>query len=222
MISLTNKQLLILGMARQGMALARFAVAAGAEVTISDLRPAESLKAEIDQLSDLKIKYVLGGHPDILLDRCDLMAVSGSVPLTAPIVQAAKARGIPLTNDSHEVIKRISTPLTIGITGSAGKTTTTSLVGAIFETAGIRAWVGGNIGRPLITSVPKIEASDTMVQELSSFQLDLWRQSPHVAAVTNITPNHLDRHKTMAAYTAAQSQYPDASAERRYRYLEPR
>ena len=205
MDSLTNKHLLILGLARQGSALARFAAGVGARVTVSDLRSADQLRAELAELDGLTIETVLGSHPESLLDNCDLLALSGSVPLTAPIVRAAVARGIRLTNDSQEAIRRLHREQTIGITGSAGKTTTTALVGKIFETAGIKAWVGGNIGRPLIEHVAEIKPSDTVVQELSSFQLDLWTQSPHIAAVTNITPNHLDRHKTLEAYTAAKA-----------------
>lgn len=205
MASLTDKQLLILGLARQGTALARFAAGIGARVTVSDLRAADQLQTELAQLDGLPIKTVLGSHPESLLDQCDLLALSGSVPLTAPIVRAAMARGIPLTNDSQEVLRRLRPEQTIGITGSAGKTTTTALVGKIFETAGIKAWVGGNIGRPLIEHIAQIKPTDTVVQELSSFQLDLWTQSPHIAAVTNITPNHLDRHKTLEAYTNAKA-----------------
>jgi UDP-N-acetylmuramoylalanine--D-glutamate ligase len=93
----------------------------------------------------------------------------------------------------------------IGITGSAGKTTTTALTGVMAQMSGRRTWVGGNIGRPLIADLNKMEPDDIVVQELSSFQLELWTQSPPVAAVLNITPNHLDRHKTMAAYSAAKA-----------------
>ncbi|MBK8902954.1 MAG: UDP-N-acetylmuramoyl-L-alanine--D-glutamate ligase [Anaerolineaceae bacterium] len=204
MDELHGKRLLILGLARQGKALARFAIEAGAAVTITDLRPPEKLRDILDELSDLDIRYVLGEHPMELVDESDILAVSGGVPLEAPLVQAAQARGIPITNDSLEFTKRTPTAV-IGITGSAGKTTTTALTGVMSQVAGRRTWVGGNIGQPLIADLHKMEPDDVVVQELSSFQLEIWDRSPHIATVLNITPNHLDRHKTMKAYTNAKA-----------------
>ncbi len=204
MDELSGKRLLILGLARQGKALARFAAEAGAQVTISDLRSPEKLAGMLADLNDLDVAYVLGEHPMSLLDKTDVMAISGGVPVDAPLVQAARARGIRITNDSQEFMKRAPTAV-IGITGSAGKTTTTALTGVMGQVAGRRTWVGGNIGRPLIADLHKMQPGDMVVQELSSFQLEIWAQSPHVAAVLNITPNHLDRHKTMAAYADAKA-----------------
>ncbi len=204
MDELSGKHVLILGLARQGKALARFAAEAGAHVTISDLRPPEKLTAVLADLQDLDIAYVLGEHPMSLLEKTDVLAISGGVPLDAPLVQAAQARGIRLTNDSQEFMNRAPTAV-IGITGSAGKTTTTALTGVMGQVAGRRTWVGGNIGRPLIADLHKMQPDDMVVQELSSFQLEIWTQSPHVAAILNITPNHLDRHKTMAAYAEAKA-----------------
>ena len=204
MDTLTGKRLLILGFARQGKALARFAVGVGAQVTISDLRPAERLQDSLAELGDLPVRYVLGEHPMRLLDEADVVAISGGVPADAPLVQAARERGLPITNDSQEFIRRAPTAV-IGITGSAGKTTTTALTGVMAQVAGRRTWVGGNIGRPLLADLDKMAPEDVVVQELSSFQLEIWQQSPPIAAVLNVTPNHLDRHKTMAAYTAAKA-----------------
>ncbi len=204
MDALYGKRLVILGLARQGTALARFAVGVGAQVVVSDLRPAEKLAGALAELADLPLTYVLGEHPMSLLEGADVLAISGGVPTDMPLVQAARQQGILLTNDSLEFMRRVSAPV-IGITGSAGKTTTTALTGLICQTAARRTWVGGNIGRPLIADLDKIDADDLVVQELSSFQLELWPQSPPIAAVLNITPNHLDRHKTMEAYTAAKA-----------------
>jgi len=204
MDDLTGKRLLILGLARQGTALARFAAGNGAQVTVSDLRSEEKLSGIMVELADLELSYVLGEHPMSLLDKTDMLAISGGVPIDAPIVQAARERGIPVTNDSLEFMKRTPTTV-IGITGSAGKTTTTALTGVMGQLAGRRTWVGGNIGRPLIADLPKMSADDLVVQELSSFQLELWTESPRLAAVLNITPNHLDRHHTMEAYTTAKA-----------------
>ncbi|MCA9941022.1 MAG: UDP-N-acetylmuramoyl-L-alanine--D-glutamate ligase [Anaerolineales bacterium] len=205
MDTLTGKHLLILGLARQGMALARFAVSVGAKVTVSDLRLAEQLQANLAALADCPIAYVLGEHPLSLLDGVDVVAVSGSVPASAPIVRVAVERGIPVTNDSQLFAERNPARRTMGITGSAGKTTTTTLTGRLCLASGVTTWVGGNIGQPLIGCLDQIQPQDYVVQELSSFQLEWWRRSPAVAAVLNITPNHLDRHRTMAAYSDAKA-----------------
>ena len=201
---LQGKRLLILGLARQGKALSRFAVGVGAQVTVSDLRPAAALPAEMAELADLQIEYVLGEHPMALLEMADVVAISGSVPANAPLVAAARRRGLTVTNDSQEFIRRSPTAV-IGITGSAGKTTTTALTGVMGQVDGRTTWVGGNIGRPLLADLHKMAADDMVVQELSSFQLEIWAQSPPVAAVLNITPNHLDRHKTMRDYVSAKA-----------------
>ncbi|MFQ5419533.1 MAG: Mur ligase family protein, partial [Anaerolineae bacterium] len=204
MDNFTGKHIVILGLARQGKALARFAAGVGAVVTVSDLRSPQKLEATLTSLSDLAINYVLGEHPMSLLDQADVLAISGGVPADAPLVTAARERNITVTNDSQEFLQRTPTAV-IGITGSAGKTTTTALTGVISQVAGRRTWVGGNIGRPLIADLHKMAADDVVVQELSSFQLEIWDRSPQVAAVLNITPNHLDRHKTMKAYIDAKA-----------------
>jgi len=204
MDDLAGKRLVILGLARQGMALARFAANAGAEVVVSDLRKRAQLQASIDSLMGLGISYVLGEHPISLLEGTDILAISGGVPSDIPLVNAAKAKGIVISNDSQEFIRRA--PATcIGITGSAGKTTTTALTGAMGKASGRNTWIGGNIGRPLIAELQAMQPSDLVVQELSSFQLEVWQHSPPIAAVLNITPNHLDRHKSMAVYSDAKA-----------------
>jgi UDP-N-acetylmuramoylalanine--D-glutamate ligase len=199
-----GKKLVIMGLARQGKVLARFAAEAGARVTVTDMRPAEKLGEIMAELADLEIEYVLGEHPMSLLDKTDVLAISGGVPADAPLVLAARERGIQVTNDSQEFMRRTPTAV-IGITGSAGKSTTTALTGVMGQMSRRRTWVGGNIGRPLLADLHKMAPDDVVVQELSSFQLEIWTQSPPVAAVLNITPNHLDRHKTMAAYASAKA-----------------
>lgn len=198
----------ILGFARQGKALARFFAERGALVTVSDRRKADVLGAAMVDLEDLPIRYVLGKHPLALLDGCDLLCLSGGVPPDLSIVKAAQERGIPVSNDAQEFLKRCPA-LVIGITGSAGKTTTTVLVGKMLCASGFTTWVGGNIGNPLINDLPNVQPDHRVVLELSSFQLELMTGadavSPAVAGVLNITPNHLDRHKTMVAYRAAKS-----------------
>ncbi len=201
---LTGKKIVILGLARQGKALARFAAESGASVIVSDLRSADQLQASMAELQDLDIDYVLGEHPMNLLSGADLLAVSGGVPLDLPLIEAARAQGLIISNDSQEFMKRTPANV-IGITGSAGKTTTTALVGEMARAAGRRTWVGGNIGRPLISDLDQMLPGDLVVQELSSFQLELWHDSPPVAAILNITPNHLDRHKSMLEYSQAKA-----------------
>ena len=197
-----GKRVVILGLARQGVALARFLAQSGAKVTVSDLSDKAALANEVSDLQGLSIRYVLGEHPLSLLDKADLLCLSGGVPIDIPIVAEARQRGIPLSNDAQVFLERCPAPI-IGITGSAGKTTTTALTGEMCRAAGFRTWVGGNIGNPLITDLGEIKPDDRVVMELSSFQLELMTVSPHIAAVLNITPNHLDRHETMKAYIAA-------------------
>jgi len=192
----------VLGLGRQGKAMALYYVAHGQPVTVSDMRTVEQLQAALGELSGLPIRYVLGGHPLSLLDDCDLLVVSGGVSPDIPVVQEALARGIPVSNDAQEFMLRSPAPI-VGISGSAGKTTTTSLVGSMLVATGLTTWVGGNIGNPLISDLDRIQASHRVVMELSSFQLELMTLSPQVAGILNITPNHLDRHKTMEAYLAA-------------------
>ncbi|MBN1563513.1 MAG: UDP-N-acetylmuramoyl-L-alanine--D-glutamate ligase [Anaerolineae bacterium] len=227
-------------MARQGRALGRWLPTIGARVTLTDARPAEKLTDAIREFADHDhVTIVPGGHPLDLLDDCDLLCVSGGVPLTIPIIQAALARGIRVANDAQLFLERCPAPV-IGITGSAGKTTTTALVGAMCRhwtdsssenqnpyspqrrgerrenqgetgegqkqaATGRKTFVGGNIGDVLLDVLPQIAPEDRVVMELSSFQLDLITTSPPIATVLNLTPNHLDRHGTMAAYRAAKA-----------------
>ncbi len=205
---IVDQHFVVLGLARQGLAVTRWLVEQGAQVTVSDAKPEAELQAPIDALRDLDVKFVLGGHPLSLLDDGDVLCLSGGVPIDLPIVMEAQRRGIPLTNDAQLFVERCPAPV-IGITGSAGKTTTTTLAGEIFKVAHFTTWVGGNIGNPLISDLAELLPSDRVVMELSSFQLDVMTVSPHVAAVLNITPNHLDRHPSMAAYIEAKRRILD-------------
>ncbi len=204
-----NTRVLILGAARQGLALARWLARHGAAVTLSDARPEEQMQAEKESLAGLNIRWALGGHPLELLNETDVLCLSGGVPLTLPIVKEAVQRGIPLSNDT-QVFMEVVPCRTIGITGSAGKTTTTTLVGEMAKRSSVnRSYVGGNIGDPLINYVDEMKPEDLAILEISSFQLEQITISPNIAAITNITPNHLDRHGTMEAYTAAKARILD-------------
>ena len=202
-----EKRVLIIGAARQGLALARYLNRKGAQVILNDKTPAEQMVSARAALADLPIEWILGEHPLSLLERVDVVCLSGGIPLSLPIVVAARQRGLPLTNDSQIFMQVAPCPV-IGITGSAGKTTTTTLVGrmALAAMQGPRkSWIGGNIGLPLIDLVEQISPEDIVVLELSSFQLEQMTLSPQIAVVLNITPNHLDRHKNLEAYTAAKA-----------------
>ncbi len=210
-----DRKVVIIGAARQGLALARYLGKHGATVVLNDRLPEQDLLPQRRALSDhlaaydYAVEWVCGSHPLDILDGADTVFVSGGVPLSLPLIQEAKTRGIPLSNDSQLFLETAPCKV-IGITGSAGKTTTTALVGGILRDAytpgstqvpprGV--WVGGNIGEPLLTMVDEMAKNDLAVMELSSFQLELITRSPQLAVVLNITPNHLDRHGTMQAYT---------------------
>ena len=201
----------ILGMARQGLAAARFLLQNGARVTLSDQRSSDQLANETDALTLFaeehgasQPRFVLGGHPTTLLDSTDLLLLSGGVSPGIPLVREAKRRGIALSNDGALTLRHCPVPV-IGITGSAGKTTTTTLTSLMLEAAGYRVHVGGNIGTPLIDRLQEIQGGDKVVMELSSFQLELMDCSPAIAAIVNITPNHLDRHPSMSHYAGAKA-----------------
>ncbi len=210
--SWSGRNVLVVGAARQGITLARYLSRHGARVTITDQKTADKVPEAAAALADLPIRWALGGHPLSLLEGCDLVCPSGGVSLDLPLVAEASRRGIPLSNDS-QIFLEVAPCKVIGITGSAGKTTTTTLVWRMANAAANdqryrmngRVFLGGNIGTPLISEVDEMTADDLAVMELSSFQLEIMTCSPQVAAVLNITPNHLDRHGTMEAYTAAKA-----------------
>ncbi len=205
-----DKQVVMVGAARQGVALSRYLAEHGAAVILNDRRPEEALTAARKELTDLEITWVTGDHPFEILEDADLVCISGGVPLDLPLVEEAIRRNIPLSNDSQIFLDAAPCPV-IGITGSSGKTTTTALVGEIarqhyaLRKPENRVWVGGNIGDPLVQYLDEMRAEDLAVMELSSFQLEIMTASPQIAAILNLTPNHLDRHKTMSAYISAKS-----------------
>lgn len=206
------RRVVILGAARQGTATARFFLAAGDYVTLSDTRPAGQLADVASGLTEFaaslgaaeRLRFAFGGHPLSLLEGADLLCLSGGVSPAIPIVRAASAAGIPLSNDGLLTLAHCPVPI-IGVTGSAGKTTTTTLVGLMLEAAGFTVHVGGNIGTPLLDRLAAVGPGDKVVMEFSSFQGELFDRSPAIAAILNITPNHLDRHPSMSHYAAAKA-----------------
>jgi len=210
MVLWEGKTVLMIGAARQGIALSRYLVNKGAKVILNDRRPDDELETARQELAGLGISWVTGFHPTNILDGVDMVCLSGGIPLDLPLVQAAVQRNIPLSNDSQIFLEAAPCPV-IGITGSSGKSTTTALVGEIakhhckYKMPNNHVWVGGNIGNPLIQDINQIKENDIVVMELSSFQLEIMTVSPTISAILNLTPNHLDRHKSMSRYVSAKS-----------------
>jgi len=206
-MSYTGKRVTVVGLGREGRAVARVLAREGAYVTVSDARDEQALAEGIAALADLPVpvRYALGtDDPDRVLD-CDLLALSPGVDKRAPLVREALRRGVPITSETALFFARCPAPI-IGVTGSAGKTTTTTLVGEMLRRDGTRPlYVGGNIGSPLLERLGEITPDARVVLELSSFQLEWLERSPSIAVITNLTPNHLDRHETMEAYAAAKA-----------------
>ncbi len=199
---LAGRRVLVIGFGRQGQALARWLPTVGATPIVTDMRSAEEMGVDLRDFP--RARFVLGEHPSSLLNNTDMVCISGGVSLEMPLVLEAMQRQIPVTNDAQLFMERCAAPI-IGITGSAGKTTTTTLVGSILKRASLTTWIGGNIGNVLLDVVMGIQPDHQVVMELSSFQLELMFTSPQIAAVLNVTPNHLDRHKTMENYLRAKS-----------------
>ena len=194
----------VVGLGREGLAVARVLAGEGARVLVSDARDAATLAPQIAVLAGLRVEYSLGGNrPDEVLD-CDMLVLSPGVDKRVPLVREAVRRGIPITSETALFFERCPAPI-IGVTGSSGKTTTTTLIGAMLGGGARPVFVGGNIGRPLLERLGEIAPDAWVVLELSSFQLEWLRASPRIAVVTNLTPNHLDRHETMEAYVAAKT-----------------
>ncbi|HLG70036.1 MAG TPA: UDP-N-acetylmuramoyl-L-alanine--D-glutamate ligase [Chloroflexota bacterium] len=191
----------VVGLGREGTALARYLVKQGHDVTVTDAKPAEALQPELEQLKGLPISFALGGHPSEVLDGADVIYLSAGIKPHQPPFPGRTN----LSSLTELFFERCPAPI-VGITGSAGKTTTTTLVGKMLEQGPRRVWVGGNIGRPLINELDEMTPEDWVVLELSSFQLNRLRKSPHVSVVTNITPNHLDWHnESMQEYIDAKA-----------------
>ncbi len=199
-----GSSVLVMGLARSGEAVARLLQKLGARVTVNDAKPKEALAAAENLEAD-GIKVVAGDHPLTLLDECDLIVKNPGIPYDRPLLVEATARGIPIVTEVEIAYAVTKSPI-IGITGSNGKTTTTSLVGYIFEKAGRPAIVAGNIGTPLAAVAYDSDPAEWIIAELSSFQLQGTSAfRPHIAALLNLYPAHLDYHGSMSAYIAAKS-----------------
>jgi UDP-N-acetylmuramoylalanine--D-glutamate ligase len=204
-MELNNKRVLVVGLGRSGVASAFFLQDRGAKVTVSDEKSEAQLQHEIAALLDRGVSIETGRHGERTFRDQDLIVVSPGVPSDQPQLQHARSLGIPVIGEV-ELAFRFLQGKVIAITGSNGKTTTTSLVGEILSKGGKRTLVGGNIGTPVISLVGQSTAETLNVLEISSFQLETIQQfRPWIAAILNITPDHLDRHRTFQAYVAAKA-----------------
>ena len=200
-MELGGKRVLVLGLARTGRETARFLAQQGADVLVSDLRSAAELEAEVNALAGLPIRYRLGGQDLNCLDAVELVVPSPGVPMNNLVLQEASRRGVEIISEIELAYRRLSVPL-VAITGTNGKSTTTTLIGEILKANGMKTFVGGNLGAPLIGSTSG--NWDWGVVEVSSFQLEwvkLFR--PRIAVLLNLTEDHLDRYSDLAAYGRA-------------------
>ncbi len=194
-----------LGLFGGGVAAARFAAERGANVTVTDKRSENDLTESINTLSDLDLRFVLGRHDEDDFRNADIVIVSPAVPRESPLLQVARDSGATLTTEIALFSERCKGRI-IAVSGSNGKTTTTSLIGAIMQSHDSRTRIGGNLGKSLLSEVAEIEPGVPVVLEVSSFQLE-WlgdeKWAPEIGVLTNLSPNHLDRHGTYDNYVAA-------------------
>jgi len=204
--ALAGRRVTVVGLARSGVAACRLLAALGAEVTGTDAQAAETLGAGVAAaLAAAGVRLYLGGHPSEAFRGAELAVVSPGVPADHAVLVECRRRAVPVIGEL-ELAYRVMSADVIAITGTNGKTTTTTLVGALLADSGRPVLVGGNIGRPLAAEALTFPTHGLVVAEASSFQLetiDTFR--PRVAALLNVTPDHLDRHGTLAAYAEAKA-----------------
>jgi UDP-N-acetylmuramoylalanine--D-glutamate ligase len=209
MHNLSGKRVTVAGLGRfgGGIAVSRWLVEQGARVLVTDLAPAETLSDSIKQLEGLEIEYHLGGHHEEDFSCADLVVASPAIPRTDHYLQIAKAAGVPVTTEICLLVERLPGQTVIGVSGTKGKSTTTAMLGRMLKRANT-TWVGGNIGGSLLFELPKMNASDWVVLELSSYMLDYLgdvQWAPHVSVLTLLTQDHLAWHGSAQAYTQAKA-----------------
>jgi UDP-N-acetylmuramoylalanine--D-glutamate ligase len=204
-VELNNKRVLVVGLGKSGVASALFLKKRGARVTVSDAKPQEQLGEEIPILLDHGIIVETGGHGERTFHGQDLIVVSPGVPADSPSLAQARTLGEPVIGEI-ELAAQFLPKNIVAITGSNGKTTTTALTGEIIAAGGYPTHVGGNIGTPAISLVDAVHTDSVIVLEISSFQLETIQTfRPKVAIVLNVTPDHLDRHRTFETYVDAKA-----------------
>lgn len=202
-MDLNGKKVLVVGLARSGVAVARFAASRGATVVANDTKRESEVREAADELRKLGVMLSLGSHPDSLFLNADLIVLSPGVPADLEPLASARGAGIEIISEP-ELAGRFLRGRMIGVTGSNGKTTVTTLIGELMRAAGADVIVGGNIGTPLTSLIERSSERTWTVAELSSFQLEMIDSlRVHVAVVTNITPDHLDRHGSFENYVKA-------------------
>ena len=212
-MELKGKRVLVVGLGKSGLSAALFLRRQGAQVTVSDVRSAESLAREIPALLEEGIMVEAGGHGLLTFRKQDLIVVSPGVPLDTPELTQVRSFGIPVIGEL-ELAARYLKGRMLAITGSNGKTTTTTLVGEMLKEAGIPVQVGGNIGVPVVELVGESREDGWSVLEVSSFQLETTVEfHPAVAVILNITPDHLDRHGSFENYARAKERIFAAQSE---------
>jgi UDP-N-acetylmuramoylalanine--D-glutamate ligase len=204
---LRGQRVLVVGLGSfgGGLGAARHLAREGAEVLVNDLRPASELEASIAPLRGMAVRFVLGRHAVEEVGQVDWVVASPAVKWSAPPLVEAVRRGIPVESEITLLVRLLPCRW-LGITGTNGKSTTTMLAGRTLAAAGRRVWSGGNLGGSLLEELPTIDRDDAVVLELSSFQLEHLEETglgPTVGLVTNVTPDHLDRHGSFEAYAAA-------------------
>lgn len=204
-MELNGKRALVVGLGKSGVASALFMKAHGARVTVSDTKSGDELRNEIPVLLDHGITVETGGHGERTFRGQDLIVVSPGVPVDAPPLVQARSLGETVIGEVELAAQFLAGPI-VAITGSNGKTTTTTLTGEIIAASGFPVLVGGNIGTPAISLAERAKAETAIVLEISSFQLETIQTfRPKVAVVLNVTPDHLDRHRTFEIYTDAKA-----------------
>ena len=214
-----GKRVLVVGLGKSGVASSLFLQSRGARVTVSDEKSQEQLRTEIPALLDKGIMVETGKHGERTFRDQDLIVVSPGVPNDVPQLMNARKMGIPVIGEI-ELAARYLEGKVIAITGSNGKTTTTTLTGEVIAAGGLQSLVGGNIGTPAITFVDQSSPNTWVVLEISSFQLETIETfKPHIAAILNITPDHLDRHGSMEAYIAAKARIFETQTDKDFAVL---
>jgi UDP-N-acetylmuramoylalanine--D-glutamate ligase len=204
-MELNGKRVLVVGLGKSGVASALFLKAHGARVTVSDTKSGDDLRNEIPVLLDHGITVETGGHGERTFQGQDLIVVSPGVPIDAPPLAQARSLGESVIGEIELAAQFLLGPI-IAITGSNGKTTTTTLTGEIMAAGGFPTLVGGNIGTPAISLAERATRDSVIVLEVSSFQLETIQTfRPKVSVILNVTPDHLDRHRTFDAYVNAKA-----------------
>ncbi len=197
-----GKKALVCGMAKSGIAAAKLLHRLGAEVTLQDMKKREDIAAEVLEVENEGIKLYTGGNPDDIACEQNIIVLSPGIPCDLPFILAAEAAGVEVISEVELAYRETKCPIT-AITGTNGKTTTTTLTGEIMKAVYGNTAVVGNIGIPYSEEVEKLTEKDWVVAEISSFQMEKAKEfHPHISAVLNITPDHLNRHKTMEVYIA--------------------